>query len=175
MKIDQELIEALGGLEEKRREARLRAERTKELEHQRIEALARERQARRDELCQYAEIVLRWREEFLRTPEAQRIWAALGENERLPLFFAKFWRGEPCPPNDRATCAVITLDDLWHYYHYEERHKGMVSFKSQRLATTDDLCGQIHPEMLRQLFEHLSGPNALSQVAAYLKCLAVRG
>ncbi len=174
MKIDQELADAIAELDRKRRERKEAARLSAENERRRLEAVSLDRQARHDELWSYAEAALKWREDFLRSTETQRIWEILGDHERLPLFFAKFWRGEPCPPGDIATCAVITLDDLWHYFHYEERHKGQVSFKSPRLMTPSDLVERLHPDLLKQLSEHLAGPAALAQVTAFLKCLAAR-
>jgi hypothetical protein len=146
---------------EKRELDRYAAQRKQErLQDERRQRLLDEKLARRDEVLANARWLDQWRLDFINMPEVERLWGALGPVGRLPLFVGKFWLGEPCPPNDRTTCAILTLDGRMHNFHYEERHKGQLSSKSQPLATAQNLFDALHPDFLKQACEHLQSPDA---------------
>jgi hypothetical protein len=130
------------------------------LEQARRQRLRDEKAARCIEVMDNARWLDQWRLDFISMPEVDRLWRVLGPDGRLPLFVGKFWLGEPCPPNDRTTCAILTLEGRMHNFHYEERHKGQLSSKSQPLATASNLYDELHPDFLQQACEHLSGPDA---------------
>lgn len=127
---------------------------------ERRQRLLDEKLARRDEVLAYARSLDQWRLDFINMPEVERLWRVLGPDGRLPLFVGKFWVGEPCPPNDRTTCAILTLEGRMHNFQYEERHKGQMSSKIGPLATAQNLFDELHPDFLKQACEHLLGPDA---------------
>jgi len=134
--------------------------RQERLEDERRQRLLDEKLARRAEVTAYARSLDQWRLDFINMPEAERLWRLLGPDQRLPVFVGRFWLGEPCPPNDRTTCAILTLEGRMHNFHYEERHKGQLSSKSRPLATAQNLFDELHPDFLKQACEHLQGPDA---------------
>jgi len=138
-----------------------------EAEHRRAKAEAARRRrildlklANYDEVWDDAEFLDNWRIDFLQTPEAARIWRLLGREARLPVFSARFWRGEPAPPDDRGVWAMLTLDGWIHHLRYEEWHKGRCSMRGERLTCCQEIFDALHPEFLKQLRRHLEGPDA---------------
>jgi hypothetical protein len=119
-----------------------------------IEALRQERLA---ELQACARAVFAWRADFLSLPESSEILAQAAKSQRLPLYYGKFWRGEPAPSGDRSSSAVLCLSphgEVW----YEERYRGNVAI--EMLFTTEDgLVAQVHPAFLIEVAAHLAGPD----------------
>lgn len=148
------------------RTAQYRAQRaTEEAEYRRRHKISELRYARYDELFGYAKSVFEWRKVFTESDVAKDIWRLIGNRTRLPIFGAKFWRGEPAPPKDRTTWSRIVLEE-WNAgsfgcppFWYEERHKGQRSHQ-ERICHVHELVDKLHPEFLAQLHEHLHGPEA---------------
>lgn len=137
------------------------AERKQEQREQaRLDRLHMEKLARLDEVMAYAKWLDQWRLDFINMPEVDRLWRILGPDGRLPIFVGKFWLREPCPHGDITTCTILTLDGRMHNFHFEERHKGQLSLRSLPLATAQNLFDALHPDLLKQAYEHLSGPDA---------------
>lgn len=163
-----------------RRSAEIRAAKaTKEREQARLLEIDELRAARHDELRQRAEYVLGWRAAFVQTEEAQRIREIVGDGTRLTVFCAKYWRGEPLPPDDRQAWAVFAIEGrrsgsaglppFW----YEEKFKGHTSYE-KRIATRQQLIDAVHPDFLKELHEHLNGPDAWKFILQELKRYAAR-
>jgi len=164
MKIPPEVME-LVETAENRDLARYQAECLRnEAERSRLRQILDLKLERYDEVWDNAEFADNWRREFLQTKEAARIWRLLGPEARLPIFAARFWRGEPAPVGDQATWAMLVLDGYLHHFHYEEWHKGHCSSRGERMTSCQDLFDGLHPDFLKQLREHLSGPDAWKHI-----------
>lgn len=143
-----------------------RAERTaREKENERLREIAEYRLSRGAELQKAAQAVFAWRESFVATPESSRIWDRIGDKQRLTLYIAKFWRGEPATPGDRTSWAVLAFEG-WRAgafglppFWYMERFKGHTSFE-QRIISPQDLVDATHPDFLAGCAAHLAGPEA---------------
>ena len=157
--------EVLAALDEMERAEtkKYRAKRTgEEKELARLRAIDEIRLARQVELNRCATEIFEWRAAFVELPETKRIWPALGGKARLPLFFARFWRGEPVPASDRTACAGLVFE-AWlpsfglPPFWYEERYKGHVSAEA-RLTSPRELVDRLHPDFLAAAHAHLTGP-----------------
>jgi len=169
MNAPKEVMELLEEID-RRATARYNAEyRRQQLERERLRRIQDLKLARYDEVWGYARFLFQWLGDFLQTPEARRIWEVVGKEGRLPIFTAKFWRGEPCPPEDRTTWATLALDGWCHHLRYEEWHKGQRSFRSQRLTSCQEIFDALHPEFLKQLQTHLTGPDAWKYIIKELR------
>lgn len=131
--------------ESKRQEKARQASARKEAE---IDAL---RESRRDELLAKREEIIKWLDDFFfSTLEARQMLAL---QNRIVIFRAHFWRGEPAPAGDIATHAVIELEcdgDL----NYAERCKSGPPHRTVLGNLQNpgmiDLYGKLHPEFIDQ-------------------------
>ena len=164
MKVPQEilkLIEAAESLDLARYAAERRRAEAETAKRRRILDL---KMTRYDEVWGNAEFFDRWRIDFLQTPEAARLWRLLGPEARLPIFAARFWLGEPSYVGERTTWAMLVLDGRLHHPRYEEWHRGHRSLRGERLTSVQDIFDGLHPDFLKQLREHLEGPDAWKYV-----------
>jgi hypothetical protein len=164
MKLPRKVTEKIEAVEKKEMDRYGAERRRQQLESERRRRLQDEKLARYDEVWGNARFLDGWRVEFLQAPETERIWRIVGPEGRLPIFAAKFWLGEPCPPNDRTCWAALVLDGWCHHFRYEEWHKGRRSFRSERLTGCQEIFDALHPDLLKQLREFLSGPDAWKYV-----------
>lgn len=140
-------------------------QRAKENERLRLEAVEKLRQVRAGELAGYADDVFVWLAAFLQSDEGERIRQLVGARVCLSLFTARFWKGEPSPPGDVTTSATLTLEmtrlprSEWIVLRYFERYKGNIASKIT-IASQSGLVAELHPEFLKQLHDHLRGPDA---------------
>ena len=160
--------------------ARYRAQQAaRDAEHARLVEIEKLRLVRQKELSRAAADVFAWREAFVATEESGRIWRHIGSKARLPIFGAKFWRGEPAPSGDRTVWAVLAFEG-WNAgafglppFWYEERHKGRSSHE-QRIISPQDLVDAVHPDFLAQCAAHLAGPDAWKWILQDIERLAKR-
>ncbi len=86
------------------------------------------------------------------------IWR-LNNDAGIVIFSAKFWRGEPTPPNDVTCSAQLRLGPpektVTERLVYEELHKGHVSAK-QPLLCADHLWVRTHPAFVTECAAHLA-------------------
>lgn len=131
----------------------------REIEKKRLEAIDRLRQSRNDRLLSAAAFVFAWRDAYADTGEARRICEMLGESAPVPIFGARFWKGEPT--DDRHCWAVLSIAD--GPLAYEERYNSVAgSHAAVRTLIADPagLVATVHPDYLEQCKAHLVGPDA---------------
>jgi len=180
IKVPKEVRESIRKAEEaesRRRRARREAN---DAESRRLRKIGELRIARRDELWQCALEVFAWRAAFVELKESTRIWELVGDKTKLPIFAAGFHRGEPSPDDPHAqgrlsfeawTAGAFGLPPLW----YEETYNmsfGASRSGGVRIGAPQELIDAVHPDFLRQLREHLRGPDAWKHILRELDRLA---
>jgi hypothetical protein len=162
--IPSEVTEAFRKLEKVRAAKERQEQRAIEAESRRLAAIDALRQARWTESEGHAAAVFAWYKAFLELPQSQSIIAHVGGS--LTVFVGKFWRGEPVPPTDVSSRAMLTMRryGLW----YDEWYKGNCSHEL-RLFSEDHMIRFVHPDFLKQVAEHLAGPDAWKYIQAALE------
>lgn len=172
--VPEEMLLAIDELREARMTQYRARKAAEEVEYRRLQAISTIRRERYDDLYVNAKAVFEWRETFAETGVAYEIWGLLGSKTRLPIFGAKFWRGEPAPPDDRTVWATLAFEGWtagafgYPPFWYEERHKGRLSHQV-RICHVHELVDKLHPEFLAQLHDHLNGPDAWQFIIKELK------
>lgn len=152
-KVPQELKQYIAKAKDEKAKKVARVEKYEKLEKERLARIEELRQKNRDDLIVFAEEIVSWTKAFLDTPEARELAQILGRGKRLPLFFGRFWRGEPIPETVITEKARLSFE-LWteknlFILRYEELHKGQVSEEIAIYSATE-LVNKAHPEFLRQ-------------------------
>ena len=164
--------------------ARNRAKKVaEEKERKRVQKIEELRHTRADELRKYAERVFDWREAFVRTEEAKRIWELIGEKTRLVIFGARYWRGEPALADERHVWAVLAfeswpagrigLPSFWYEERYQSSHGVSIPCEI-RITAQQGLIDTVHPDFLKELYEHLNGPDTWKFILQELRRFSKR-
>ncbi len=177
--VPEEVGVALAAAEEARAKAQQARERTALAEKARLMAIQQRREEGERELNEHARAVFRWVGAFALTPEAQQVRSFIGEEGRVELFGARFWRGEPVPAGDISSWAVtsFTIPDasrdqtprLWYVERYRSRDQ-----TPHPIRHPVQLVETVHPDYLVALRAHLEGPEAWSYILQDLRRLSVR-
>lgn len=162
------LSEALDRLEEDKASR----ERYKAADEVRLRALSRienDRVARYDELLAEAGRVLAWRDEFLRSRDARRLWALLGDDARVPLFSAPYWDGRPLDGGITVARTLVVLTGSLHQFRLEGWGPGGRRTRGRRLSQPGDLVREFHPDMLVEFRLHLEARAHEDVIAAFIE------
>ncbi len=140
--------------------------RAREKEDRRLGKIADLRNRRRIELTECAMFVFEWRNAFTSTEEYRRICELIGDQTRLPIYGARFWKGEPT--DDRHAWATLSFEEWtagapgFPPLHYEERYnaaQGSHLAVDARIIESYKLTDTVHPDFLAGLAAHLRGPD----------------
>lgn len=162
------LSEVLDGLELDQAER----ERYKAADEVRRRALARienDRVARYGELLAEAGRVLAWRDEFLRSRDARRLWSLLGDDARVPLFSAPYWDGRPLDGGITVARTLVVLTGGLHHFRLEGWGPEDRRARGGRLTQPGDLVREFHPDMLVEFRLHLEARAHEDVIAAFIE------
>lgn len=130
-----------------------------------------------DALLEASEAVLAWREDFLRTRPAQRLWQLLGADTRVTIYRARYHDGHAVPADVDVAWTEIVLTDPAHHFRMEEWtiHRTRPR-RSTRLVQPRDLVEYetLHPRMLLDLRDFLAGPDRFAYIEETLLAEAER-
>lgn len=170
-----EITELLAALEAKQDAAFGKKKLAEDAERARQARIMKLRVAREPQLMAANKAIADWLDRFRET-----IAPALFRFEpRIVVFSAKFWNGEPAPPDDRTTSAQLVVKDTAKRdgnrtsiapLAYEEVHKGQVSV-SIPIILPMYLWSSVHPDFTMQCAAQLSGSEAWKPVRALLERL----
>lgn len=165
-----EMIAAIEARQDERFQEKKRAEDAEAERRLRIQDL---RDAQAGELQAACARIGDWIERFEKTA-GPAIWRF---EHRIVIFAAKFWRGEPAPPDDRRTIAQLRIGPpagtATERFAYEEIHSGVPAQSVHRtpLLTISQLWRKTHPDFVLQCDAHLSGLDAWKHVRETLERL----
>lgn len=169
--VPKEISDLIAAIEAKRDaafQARVRAE---EAERERLGKIEALRESRRTELTAACRAIDDWLERFEKTA-GPSIWRLHGAG--IVIFNAKFWRGEPCPPDDRVCSAQLRFGppgNITKRLVYEELHKGRVSV-NRPLLSAWTLQQSAHPDFVTQCAAHLQSGEVWKTIRVSLERIA---
>lgn len=171
--VPSDITEMIAELEARQDERFHEKKRAEDAEAERLLRMQDLRDARAVELQAACARIGAWIERFEKTA-GPAIWRF---EHRLVIFTAKFWRGEPAPPDDRRTIAQLRIGPpagkATERYAYEEVHSGVPAQSVHRtpLVTISQLWRKTHPDFVLQCDAQLSGPDAWKDIRATLERL----
>lgn len=135
------------------------------------QAVAADRNARRQLLLDLCLDVFEWRDAFAKSREGQRFWSLLGNGARVMLYAGWFWDGLPVEVNPIGAHTRVFLEGIGHHFLLEEWRNDAQG----RPETYREVCRlksplemlehpQMHPSMIEGLQTHLSGPEAWEHI-----------
>jgi hypothetical protein len=169
--VPKEISDLIAAIEAKQDADFQERKRAEEAERARLAGIEELRERRAGQLKQACRTINDWLERFEKTA-GPSVWRLHGHG--IVIFSAKFWRGEPCPPNDRACSAQLRFGppgDVTKRLVYEELHKGHASV-SQPLLSAWTLQQSAHPDFVTQCAAHLESGEVWKTIRASLERIA---